>query len=123
MLPTGRRLPAEGRRNLAGGLPLAEAQLDDVLTELSPHTAGQHLARIIDPRDPRAGCALEVTFDAAFGACVVYTPGHREAICIEPYTCVPGRFGGDDWPIERALALLPPGESVRLNTKIELRSG
>ncbi len=65
---------------------------------------------------------LEVGFAAAFEACVVYNPGHREAICIEPYTCVPGRFGeGDAWPVENALRILPPGESVRLATKIELR--
>ena len=58
----------------------------------------------------------------AFNTCVVYTPAHREAICIEPYTCVPGRFGEEArWPLEGALAILPPGESVRLVTSIELR--
>ena len=29
------------------------------------------------------------TFDEMFRECVVYTPPHREAICIEPYPCVP----------------------------------
>jgi aldose 1-epimerase len=119
MLPTGKRFPADGRRNLAGGLSFAETQLDDVFTGLSAAASGECIARIVDPR---AECTLEVAFDTPFEACVVYNPGHREAICIEPYTCVPGRFGeGEVWPTESALRILPPGESVRLSTKIELR--
>ncbi len=119
MLPTGRRLPAAGGRDLAGGLPFAEAQLDDVFTGPSIAPGGKWTASI---HDPAAECKLELSFDAGFEVCVVYTPGHREAICIEPYTCVPGRFGeGDKWPAEGALAVLPPGESVRLATTIQLR--
>ena len=119
MLPTGQRLPAAGGRDLTRGLPFAETRLDDVFTGLAAR-GGKCLASILDPK---AECVLDVEFDAAFEACVVYNPGHREAICIEPYTCVPGQFGeGNDWPLEQALRILPPGESVRLATRIELRS-
>jgi aldose 1-epimerase len=119
MLPTGHRLPPDAKRDLAGTLPFAQAQLDDVFTRLPASPTGECIARIADPQ---AGCTLEVAFDVAFEACVVYTPGHRQAICIEPYTCVPGRFGeGEGWPMESALSILPPGESIRLAARIELR--
>jgi aldose 1-epimerase len=120
MLPTGKLLPVDSRRNLAGTLSFAETQLDDVFVASAP--AGRKWSSSI--HDPRAACTLALEFDAAFETCVVFTPPHREAICIEPYTCAPGRFGqGDAWPLEKALRLLPPGESVRLSAKIELRSG
>jgi aldose 1-epimerase len=119
MLPTGQRLPADGPRHLAGTLTFADAQLDDVFTGLTARS-GKWTASI---HDPHAQCTLELEFDAAFEACVVFTPPHRQAICIEPYTCVPGRFGEGQaaLPLEKALRVLPPGESVRLTTRIELR--
>jgi aldose 1-epimerase len=118
MLPTGKHLPVAGGRDLTRGLAFAETRLDDIFTGLTTRD-GKCLTSIVDPG---SGCTLEVEFDAGFEACVVYNPGHREAICIEPYTCVPGRFGeGDGWPLEEALRILPPGESARLTTRIELR--
>ena len=40
----------------------------------------------------QAAASVTQRFDETFRECVVYTPPHREAICIEPLTCVPDCF-------------------------------
>jgi len=104
----------------------AETSLDDVFTSL---TVGRDrcLGTIVDPG---AGCRVELhaadarsAGAAALPHCVVYNPGHRQAICLEPYTCVPGMFGGEEWPIEKALHVLPPGQEARLGFSIHLCEG
>lgn len=88
LLPTGERRPAEGRFDLAHGQPFGETQLDDVFTELVPQ-GDQVVTQLVDPA---SGRRLEMTFGREFQASVVYNPPHRQAICIEPYTCLPDPF-------------------------------
>ena len=110
MLPTGKRFPAEGARHLAAGLPFAETGFDDVFTDLT-FERGVCTCTIASPSGRGS---LRVTFDDLFDHCVVYNPPHRQAICIEPYTCLPGAFGdGAAQGIDEALALLDPGDSRR----------
>jgi aldose 1-epimerase len=68
--------------------------------------------------DPISGRTLTQTFDASFTQCVVYTPPHREAICLEPYTCVPDAIRLSAEGHETGLQILQPGESR--NTTITL---
>jgi aldose 1-epimerase len=114
MLPTGKKLPAAGGRALAGGMAFAETQLDDVLDDLM-FQQGEALATI---DDPASGRSLRLTFDDGFRACVVYNPSHREAFCIEPYTCVPDPFVLAAKGIDAGLRVLGPGE--RFVGKIDL---
>ena len=72
---------------------LHDHQFDTVFTDLRPDADGLIRTRL---RDPSSGRTLTQTFDTSFTQCVVYTPPHREAICIEPYTCVPRRHSA--WP-------------------------
>jgi len=69
--------------------------------------------------DPNSGRTMTIRFDRAFRECVVYTPGHREAICIEPYTCVPGAAAMVD-PTAAGLRILGPGESFEASVEFEL---
>ena len=69
--------------------------------------------------DPERGTTLTLRFDRAFRECVVYTAPHREAICIEPYTCVPGAFDLHPRGIDAGLRILGPGESF--NATVEMR--
>jgi aldose 1-epimerase len=117
MLPTGKRRPATGAYDIRGGLEFSATQLDDVFTALQfdRDTCTTTIG------DPQSGAMLVMEFDKPFSTCVVFNPPHREAICIEPYTCVPGRFGEKGGiPLEQALSILPPGESARLRVRIEL---
>jgi len=51
---------------------------------------------------------------------VVYTPPHREAICIEPYTCVPGAFNLNERGIAAGLRMVAPGDSFRAVAEISV---
>jgi aldose 1-epimerase len=118
MLPTGRCLNATGARAVSDGMDFARTQLDDVFTDLE-FCGGQCTATI---EDPASNAALAIRFQQPFANCVVYNPPHREAICIEPYSCVPGQFGEQGGvPVQKALSLLPPGGSVRTSVTIELQ--
>jgi aldose 1-epimerase len=107
MIPTGRLLSIAASQQLAGGLRLADHQFDTAFTQLRPDADGllrTHLA------DPASGRTLTQTFDASFTQCVVYTPGHREAICLEPYTCVPDAIRLSAEGHDTGLQILQPGE-------------
>ncbi|HET6883706.1 MAG TPA: aldose 1-epimerase [Pirellulales bacterium] len=116
MLPTGRRLPASERANLAGTMRFADMQLDDVFTGL---TATDVVRTTIE--DPHSGRMLELAFDASFRECVVYNPPHREAVCIEPYTCVPDAYELEATGIEAGLRHLHAGESFHTRFEISLK--
>ncbi len=89
MLPTGKKLPLSVETNLAAGMAFGETQFDDVFSDLQ--FAGGVCATSI--HDSASGRTMTMTFDRGFHECVVYNPPHREAVCIEPYTCLPGVFG------------------------------
>jgi aldose 1-epimerase len=106
MLPTGRSLPIEDVDQYHAGLRFGDMSFDDVLSGLE-FDAGWCSPRVIDPQ---SGRELIIQFNEAFRECVVYTPPHRQAVCIEPYTCVPNapELRGDG--IDAGLRILPPGE-------------
>lgn len=113
--PTGRILGLEPLDELPEGMRLAGHTLDNVLTGLEPR--GGRVTTSVRSGD--GSRAVVQTFDEAFRHAVVYTPPHREAICMEPYTCVPDPFALGARGIETGLRLLPPGE--RFETTIEIR--
>lgn len=115
MLATGRRLPATGAKDLQQGMKFSQTKFDDVFGALETRD-GRCRATIEDPAHRRR---LSVAFGDEFAACVVYNPPHREAICIEPYSCVPDAFRLAEAGIEAGGVVLEPGE--RWNTRIEMR--
>lgn len=108
MIPTGELLPIPAEQQLASGPRLADHKFDTVFTDMRPDADGLIRTKLADPQ---TGRALTQTFDKSFTQCVVYTPPHREAICLEPYTCVPDsiRLGAEGR--ETGLQVLAPGES------------
>src|SRR5204863_5699002 len=99
-----------------GGQRFSDLQLDDVFTGLLFHD-GWSSSSIYDPA---SGCTLTQRFDRAFRECVVFTPPHREAICIEPYTCVPGCFELAQRGIEAGLRVVPPGASFTARVEFDV---
>jgi aldose 1-epimerase len=106
MLPTGRLQPADGDLDLASGRPLAGRSFDTYFTNLSAEkgVVGTTLA------EPASGRRLCQEFASKFTQCVVYTPPHREAICLEPYTCIPDPFRLEAEGHATGLQILQPGE-------------
>jgi len=117
MIPTGRRLPMRFEHSLVTGLRLDDHQFDTCFTGVRTDADGLVRTRLTDPT---SGRAVTQAFDRAFTQCVVYTPGHREAICIEPYTCVPDAIRLAAEGYETGLQILHPGESFVATIRIEV---
>jgi aldose 1-epimerase len=100
---------------LRNGAPFDHLELDDILTDLQA-SDGQVQTVIADPV---SGRRLVQTFDATFRDCIVFTPPHREAIAIEPYTCVPNPFALEAAGVDTGLRTLAPGEEF--TARIEIR--
>jgi aldose 1-epimerase len=115
MIPTGRQLPLTNAAELAAGKKFAELTLDNCFAGLQ-FSGEWSASRILDSE---SGLAMTIRFDRAFRECVVYTPPHREAICIEPYTCVPGAVAMQD-PAAAGLRVLQPGESFEAKVKFKV---
>jgi aldose 1-epimerase len=109
-LPTGRRLPVTGGRDLRDGQALADLKLDDVLTGV---TARDGQVRTI-VMDPQAGLQVLQVFDASFREIVAYTPPHGRSVCLEPYTCVTDAVNLAPRGIDTGWRVLAPGEEVHL---------
>ncbi len=116
MIATGRKLAASVRGPLATGIAFGESRFDDVFTSLA--FDGDWCESTI--ADPTSGRTLRIAFDRGFRECVVYNPPHREAICIEPYTCVPGAIEMSRRGIDAGLRILASGESLAARVKIEI---
>lgn len=86
-LPTGPHVPVDARRDLNQPRPFTEVQVDDVLTDLPPRAprADGLIERAVVKGS--AGRPLRLFCDPAFREMVVFTPPHRQAFCVEPYTC------------------------------------
>jgi aldose 1-epimerase len=118
-LPTGRRLPVGERPGCDLTTPrrFESLQLDDVLTALP---AGGVLS-------PRGGVAApggpEVVLrtSPAFREVVVFTPPHRQAFAVEPYTCVTDAVNLEPRGVDAGLLVLQPGQSWSAVVELALR--
>jgi len=106
MLPTGERQPLERAQEYHAGAAFAGLQLDDVFTGLQ-FDDGWCRGHVYDPA---ARLAVTISFSSVFRECVVFTPPHRQAICIEPYTCVPNAAELTSRGVDAGLRVLQPGE-------------
>jgi aldose 1-epimerase len=86
-LPTGAILPVEGQYDLRHARSVEELTLDDVYTDFPAVLPGQdglvERGRLLFAD----GGSLTVRTSPAFRDLVVFTPPHRKAVCLEPYTC------------------------------------
>jgi aldose 1-epimerase len=120
-LPTGKVLPVEGDCDLRQGKALGQLVLDHVLTGVLD---GERQADGLVYRGSvqREG-GLEVRMFASpeFREVVVFTPPHRQAVCIEPYTCVTDAINLQQRGSDAGLRVLQPGESWHsvVETRVE----
>ncbi|HWL08945.1 MAG TPA: aldose 1-epimerase [Planctomicrobium sp.] len=109
-LPTGRRLPVENNNPLRTGASFGEIKFDDVFTGWQSD-GGTVRSSILDPK---AGVQLMQICDSQyFREAVVYTPPGRNAVCIEPYSCVTDAINLHSKDINTGLQVLPPGQVVQ----------
>jgi aldose 1-epimerase len=109
MIPTGKLDTLDNPQQFADGLKFGDTDFDDVFSGLTFENK-LCTARIEDPVNGRA---LKITFSEPFRECVIYNPPHRQAICIEPYTCVPDMIRLHAREIDSGMQLLPAGEAFQ----------
>jgi aldose 1-epimerase len=115
MIPTGQQLPVTPEQRLDGKLALGGRAFDTVFTGITADQSGIERTALTDPN---SGRRVVQTFDSSFRECVVYTPPHRQAICMEPYTCVPNAMQLHTQGIETGLQILQPGEALATTVQI-----
>ncbi len=116
MIPTGECAKLATDHPLVAGSALSGANYDTPF-RIPP---GESELLTTTLKDPTTGRRLVQTFDRSMTCCVVYLPPHREAICLEPYTCVPNPFGMNEKGVDSGLRVLPPGESYHTKALYEV---
>jgi aldose 1-epimerase len=115
LLPTGRRMPLADAARYQHGLAFGQMRFDNMFSGL----VGDSLYRstIVDPQSK---VRVEQSFGRIFRECVVYTPPHREAVCVEPYTCVAGAFDLAEKGIDAGVRMVPPQGTFTANVDIRV---
>ncbi|QDU90594.1 Aldose 1-epimerase [Pirellulimonas nuda] len=114
MLPTGELRPLDADCDLRQGVGLESRPFDN------PFAAAPFTEGVSGLRDRRTGRTLSQRCGEEFTCYVVYTPGHGEAVCIEPCTSVPDPYRLESQGVAVGLRVLAPGESFA--TTIELQA-
>ena len=117
-LPTGERRPVDAARDLNAPRPFADLHLDDLFTGL-PNTPDNTEGLCDRGAVQGTGDALRVLASPAFREAVAFTPAHRQAFCIEPYTCVTDAINLQRRGVDAGLLVLPPGG--RWSAVVEMR--
>jgi aldose 1-epimerase len=108
-LPTGERRSVNAVRDLNKSRRFTDLTLDDVLTDLPP-TADQGGGLFErGALEGAPGARLMLSCTAGFREMVVFTPVHREAFCVEPYTCTTDAVNLQARGIEAGWHTLSPG--------------
>jgi aldose 1-epimerase len=110
-LPTGVRRAPETALDLSAPRPFTALRLDDVYTgvESAPVVGGLRVLGVL--RQPSYAVEVRMLAAPAFRELVLYTPGHRQAICLEPYTCATDAVNLGERGIDAGWSVLAPGET------------
>jgi aldose 1-epimerase len=111
-LPTGRPMPLVGKHlRIANGRPLEDKQFDDIY----------HLHGLVAPIGLRASdppFLIRMELGEYFRQVVVFTPPHREAVCVEPYTCVTDAINIDQQIPAAGWRIARPGDTWQATVRL-----
>ncbi len=111
-LPTGQVLDVDYARELRHGQFFANLNLDDLYTNIYDLTYDQEdrIGMIAVLQHPSGEKMLTLWVSEGFRELIGFTPPHREAICLEPYTCITDAINLQQQKVEAGLHVLMPGE-------------
>ncbi|MFZ9861514.1 MAG: aldose 1-epimerase [Gemmataceae bacterium] len=118
-LPDGRKHPMDAQRNLNTLRKLRGFSVDDVLTDLPAFHADASGLMERGRVQGSTGHAMTLNADGCWREMVVFTPGSRNTVCIEPYTCMTDAINLQQKGVDAGLIVLPPG-AVHFS-QVELR--
>jgi aldose 1-epimerase len=110
-LPTGVRRPVAGAVDVTSPKRFSDLSLDHLLTDLPAPAGESGLILVGSIRQQPEGLCLRVKSAPAFRETVVFTPPHRQAICLEPYTCITDAINLQQQSVDAGLLVLGPGET------------
>jgi aldose 1-epimerase len=105
-LPTGQILPPPAGLDFRRPQRIGATHLDHVFTNL---TGGPQVARL--ETAPPGGPSLTITASPGFRELVLFTPPHRKAVAVEPYTCSADAATLAARGVDSGWRTLPPGDS------------
>src|SRR5262249_47691239 len=105
-IPTGQIVAP--KTDLRTPARLEDLQLDDVYTDFGKPSEMYQQGRV---EWPGVG-VVEVLASSGFREMVAFTPPHRRAVCLEPYTCTTDAINLQARGIDAGLCVLPPGVLV-----------
>jgi aldose 1-epimerase len=109
-LATSNRVPVDASRNLNRQRRVGDLQLDDVLTGLPARPP--RLDGLIERGVVGSGsAAMRLFCSPAFREMVVFNPAHRQAFCVEPYTCTTDAVNLQETGVDAGWLVLQPGET------------
>lgn len=115
MVPTGAPIPAPADLDFRSPRRLGDQHLDDVLTGLPP---AEGIAQRAQLRSMAA--TLSVSSDTTFTDYVLFTPGSRDAVAIEPYTCTTDAVNLQAHGINGGWRVLPAGETAAFEWAVHI---
>jgi aldose 1-epimerase len=86
-LPTGKVLPVDAARDFRKPRPFPGVTVDDVLTDVTPGGPTAPVGLRWNGSMTQGARQLHFFSSPSFRELVVFTPPHRQAFCLEPYTC------------------------------------
>ncbi len=89
LIPNGETIPLPSATNGQITWPSAQRHWDHVYGGISFADDGSTVASVYDGE---RNLEIECRWDTSFPYCVLYTPPHRSAVCIEPYSTLPNPF-------------------------------
>lgn len=86
-LPNGRRVPVPAELDFRTPRPIGATQLDHVFAGVTGAPGPDGLVEVAVLSHPSAWGRVRFLADPAFGSLVLFTPAHRQAVAVEPYSC------------------------------------
>jgi aldose 1-epimerase len=108
-LPTGRKLPVDATGDLNEPRRFADLKFDDVLTDLA--ASHEHDGLCLRGSVTGSSGRVELWTSPSFRELVAFTPPHRQAVCLEPYTCVTDAINLQQRGIDAGWRVLPAEEA------------
>lgn len=111
-LPTGKKIPVDGAIDFRQPSLIGNTALDHVFTAVQSVPAPQEaLIEVAELSHPDCLGRLRVLADSSFRELVLFTPPHRHAVAIEPYTCSADAANFAARGIDSGWRVLPHGGS------------
>jgi aldose 1-epimerase len=103
-LPTGEQVTVPAALDFRASRLIGDTVLDTLYGDVSLREGGE-VARLSGP-----SAELLVNIDSAFGELLLFTPPHRQAVAIEPYTCATDAANLESRGVKAGWRVLAPGE-------------